>query len=225
MPRSNRIKVLIADDHPLIRQGLRQLLETQSDIDVVGEAEDGLKAIERARALRPDVLLLDIAMPNMSGLEVVPLIREALPNTEIVILSMYAKEAYAHQVLTEGARGYVLKGAPSSDVVAAVRAVHAGRYFFGQQVHAEVIESYLEGHHKKSSSAGYDTLTDRERQVFLLLVEGHSSHRIADLLCVSQKTVEKHRANITKKIGISNPVDMVKYAIRFGIIDPDFWQS
>jgi two-component system, NarL family, response regulator NreC len=221
-----RIRVLIADDHPLIRDGLRQLLHLQADIEMVGEATNGIEAVEMARALRPDVLLVDIAMPSMSGLEVVSLVRDSVPHTQIVILSMYAKEAYTHQVLTEGARAYVLKGAPSTEVLAAIRAVHAGRYYFSEQVHTDVINSYRGKERQPSSSSNlYNSLTDRERQVFLLLIEGHSSQRIGDLLAISIKTVEKHRASISKKLGISQPVEMVKFAIRYGIIDPDFWKT
>jgi two-component system, NarL family, response regulator NreC len=221
-----RIRVLIADDHPLFRDGLRHLLHAQADIDMIGEATNGLEAVEMARALRPDVLLVDIAMPSMSGLEVVPLVRDSVPQTQIVILSMFAKEAYTHQVLTDGARAYVLKGAPSTEVLAAIRAVHAGRYYFSEQVHAEVITSYKSKDRPPSSrSISYNSLTDRERQVFLLLVEGHPSQRISDLLAISIKTVEKHRASISRKLGISHPVDMVKFAIRYGIIDPDFWKT
>jgi two-component system, NarL family, response regulator NreC len=223
---NERIRVLIADDHPLIRGGLRSLFATQADIEVIGEAANGVEAVEMTRALRPDVLLVDIAMPSMSGLEVVPLVRESAPETQIVILSMYAKEAYTHQVLTEGARAYVLKGAPSVEVLAAIRAVHAGRYYFSEQIHADVITSYTGGERRSASrSVSYNSLTDRERQVFLLLIEGHSSQRISDLLAISIKTVEKHRASISKKLGMSHPVDMVKFAIRYGIIDPDFWKT
>jgi two-component system, NarL family, response regulator NreC len=219
------IRVLIADDHQLIRAALRQLLQGEVDIEVVGEAADGIEALEKVRALHPDVLLLDIAMPRMGGLEVLPLMRELRPKTEVVILSMYAKEAYTHQALTEGARAYVLKGAPSADVLAAVRAVHGGGYFFSAQIHTSVIDTYLDGHRKTPGSVGYYSLTEREKQVFHLLIEGHSSQHISELLYVSLKTVEKHRANICCKLGLHSSVGMVKYAIRYGIIDPDLWKS
>jgi two-component system, NarL family, response regulator NreC len=223
---TKRIRVLIADDHPLIRDGLRMLLGTQADLEVVGEAADGIEALEMARQLRPDVLLIDIAMPGMSGLEVVPLVRDALPQTQMVILSMFAQEAYTHQALLEGARAYVLKGAPSAEVLAAVRAVHAGRYYFCAQIHADIIGAHTGGARQcASSSSGYASLSARERQVFLLLIEGHPSQRIGELLSISIKTVEKHRASISKKLGSNHPVDMVKFAIRYGIIDPDFWKA
>ncbi len=224
----NRIRVLIADDHALVREGLRQLLSTQVDMEVVGEAANGVDALEKSRKLRPDVLLLDIAMPRMSGLEAIRVIREASPQTKIIMLSMFEKEAYAHQALDAGAQGYVLKGAPSSEVFTAVRTTYGGGYFFSPQIHAAVIESYLGSHHSgedKSKFTSYDTLSDREKQVFLLVVEGNSTSEISKILCVSPKTVEKHRANIGKKLGLSNPVDMVKYAIRIGVLDPEFWTS
>ena len=218
------IRVLIADDHAIVREGLRQMLETQADIVVVGEAGDGLEALEQTRHLRPDVLLLDIAMPRMSGLEVVQLIREAIPKTEILILSMYEKEAYAHKVLGAGAKGYVLKGAPSKDLLDGIRAVHGGHYFLSSKMGASVIDSYLKVRDKEPASIGYDALSDREKQVFMLVVEGKSTVDIGDILCVSPKTVEKHRAGIAKKLGISNPVEMVKYAVAIGLVDPEIWK-
>jgi two-component system response regulator NreC len=221
----NRIRVLIADDHAVVREGLRQLLETQSDITVVGEACNGVEALEQARKLKPDVVLLDIAMPRMSGLEAVRLICEAVPEARVVVLSMYEKEAYAHQVLQAGAYGYVLKGEPSTDMLEAIRSARSGRYFFSKKMHIEVIQSYLKGRSKEPGTQGFESLTDREKQVFFLLIEGNTSPQVGKVLCLSTKTVEKHRASICKKLGISSPVEMMKYAIRWGIVDPDFWRS
>ena len=220
-----QIRILIADDHAVLREGLRLLLETQSDMTVVGEAGDGIEALEQARKLKPDVILLDIAMPRMSGLETMSLINEAVPESRIVVLSMYEKEAYAHQVLQAGAYGYVLKGEPSSDMLAAIRSACSGRYYFSKKLHAEVIQGYLKGRVKETVNEGFESLSDREKQVFFLLIEGSSSIQVGKVLFLSTKTVEKHRASICKKLGIKSPVEMMKYAIRWGIVDPDFWKS
>ncbi len=217
------IKVLIADDHAMVREGLRQLLEPQADIEVVGEASDGVEALDLVRSLRPNILVLDLAMPRMNGLEAVKLIRDAVPETQIVILSMHEKEAYAHKVLSAGARGYVLKGEPSSTLLTAIRRVHEGEFFLSPNIRSEVINSYVKSRKKKPTAEGYDLLSEREQQVFLLLAEGNTTIQISEILCISSKTVEKHRANITKKLGISTPIEMIKYAIRIGVIDPDFW--
>ncbi len=220
------IRVLIADDHAMIREGLRQLLEVQADIEVVGEATDGVEALERCRALRPDVALLDIAMPRMTGVESISLIKQASPNTEVVILSMYEKEAYVHQALKAGARGYVLKAASSTYLLAAIRRASSGEFYLSPKVRNDVMESYLKGQREEPQpKGGYELLSDRERQVFLLLVEGNTTNQISEILCVSPKTAEKHRANIIKKIGINQPVKMVQYAIRIGVVDPESWRT
>jgi two-component system response regulator NreC len=219
------MKILVADDHAVVREGLKQLLAGQPDMDVVGEAQDGQEALEKAKALRPDVTLLDIAMPRLSGLDAVRLIKEAVPETQIVVLSMYEKEAFVHQVFNSGALGYVLKAASSSDVIEAVRAAHRGEYFLSSKIRAEVIGTYLESRKEKPSVRGYDLLSDREQQVFRLMVEGNSTAKIADILCVSPKTVEKHRANVMKKLGVGDLLAMVKYAIKIGVIDPELWKD
>jgi len=219
------MRVLVADDHAIVREGLRQLLNSQRDMEVVGEAEDGREALEKAKSLRPDVTLLDIAMPRLSGLEAVRLIKEAVPNIQIVVLSMHKKEAYVHQVLDAGALGYVLKASPSSDVLEAIRTVYRGEYFLSSKIRAEVIGTYLKSRREKPAVRGYDLLSEREQQVFRLIVEGNSTNQIADVLCVSPKTVEKHRANVMKKLAIHDVVAMVKYAIKIGIIDPELWED
>jgi two-component system response regulator NreC len=222
MPKT---RVLIADDHAIVREGLRQLLQNQPDMEVVGEARDGREALDKARELRPEVVVLDIAMPNLSGLEAVQLIKGAVPQSQVVVLSMHKKEAYVHQVLASGALGYVIKASPSSDIIEAIRAARKGEYFLSSKISAEVISTYLKSRREKPAVRGYDLLSEREQQVFRLMVEGNTTNQIADVLFVSPKTVEKHRYNVMKKLGMNNLLDLVKYAIKIGIIDPELWES
>lgn len=220
-----KIKVLLADDHSILREGLRLLLEGQKDIEVIGEAGDGAETMELARRLRPEVILMDIGMPRMNGLEALALIREVSPESSVVILSCYEKEAYVHQALNSGAKGYVVKGSPSREVLDAIRAARDNKFYLGSQIQGEVIHAYLRGHDEQSSISGFNDLSDREKQVFHLIVEGNTTSQIADILCISSKTVDKHRASIARKIGIDNPVKMVQYAIRTGLVDPAIWEE
>jgi two-component system response regulator NreC len=219
------MRIFIADDHAIVREGLKQLLNSQQDMEVAGEAQDGREALEKAKSLRPDVTILDIAMPGLSGLEAVRLIKEAVPHTQIVVLSMHEKEAYVHQAFASGALAYVLKASPSTDVLEAIRAAHRGEYFLSSKIKAEVIGRYLESRKEKPAVRGYDLLSEREQQVFRLMVEGNSTNQIADVLCVSPKTVEKHRGNVMNKLDIHDLVALVKYAIKIGIIDPELWEE
>ncbi|MCP4107817.1 MAG: response regulator transcription factor [Desulfobacteraceae bacterium] len=219
------IRVLIADDHAVVREGFRKLLEEQPDMDVVGEAGDGLQAVKKVKAHTPDVALMDIQMPELNGLEAVNLIKEAVPDTQVVLLSMHNKDAYVHQALASGALGYVLKASPTSEILEAIRTVHRGEHFLSSKISTQIIKSFLKSRTEKPPESGYDLLSEREQQVFRLLVEGRSTSEIADILCISSKTVEKHRANVMKKLDIHNMVEMVKYAIKIGIIGPELWEN
>jgi two-component system response regulator NreC len=217
------ISILIADDHAVVRSGVRQLLTSQPDMDIAGEAEDGEAALKLARSLKPDVILLDIAMPGLNGLETVGLIREAVPSARIVILSMHGRESYVHQALSAGALGYVLKASPSTDILNAVRAAHRDEYFLSSTIRAGVIDAYLQSKKQTPAVRGYDLLTEREQQVFRMVVEGKTTKDIADILCVSTKTIEKHRGSISRKLGVHDRLELLKYAIKIGVVHPDLW--
>ena len=219
------IKVLIADDHAIVRDGIQQLLKKESDLEVIGKAIDGKQALDKAKDLNPDVVLLDIAMPNLNGLEVIDLLREAVPESQIVILSMHANESYVHRVLKSGALGYVLKASPSTDIIDAIRAAHNKEYFLSSKIKANVINSYLKTKKEGATKRGYDLLSEREQQVFRLVVQGSSTKKIADILCVSPKTIEKHRSSISSKLGTHGRLEMLKYAIKIGIVNPELWDS
>ena len=220
------IRLILADDHSILLDGLRLLLESKQDIEVVAEASDGVEVIEKVRQHRPDVLLLDIAMPELNGLEAVSIIKRISPDTQVVILSRYDKEAYVHQALSAGACGYVVKGAPSKELIDAIRHARRGKYFLSSQIQTNVIHSFLANTEEKpKANKHFSELSEREVQVFKLLVEGNSSRQISDILCISSKTVDKHRANIARKIGIENPIKMLQFAVRQGLIDPELWED
>lgn len=221
------IRVAIADDHDILREGLCLLLSKQNFIEIVAEADNGEKALEIVREHRPDVMLLDIAMPGINGLEALEVIRGISPDTRVVVLSRYDKDAYVHQALDAGALAYVIKGAPSDELIEAIRLAAQNKYYLSSQVRADVIHAYVKEHKKDKPAPknGYSQLSAREKQVFSLLIEGNTSGKIADILCISSKTVDKHRASVSRKIGIENPVKMLQYAIRHGLIDPSMWED
>ncbi len=219
-----KVRVVVADDHSIVREGLRQLLANRDDMELVGEATDGEEALREIRKCKPDVAVLDIAMPHVSGLECVSLARSSSPKTAVVILSMFARESYVHQALAAGAYGYVLKTAAWSEVIEAIQMAAEGKYFLSRDINSDLIRSYLNNEERMASeSSRYDQLSEREQQVFRMVIEGNATKRIADLLCLSPKTVEKHRSNISKKLGISDPLAMMKFAIKIGVADPNLW--
>jgi len=224
----NIINIVLADDHTILREGLSLLIQPQPDMHIVCEASDGIKALDAVRQHRPDLLLIDIAMPNMNGLDATRLVMQGNPETKVIVLSRYEKEAYVHQSLDAGARGYVVKGSPGEELLEAIRTVNEGRYYLSPVVQASVIESYLLKKRElpeSNDNESFSQLSDRERQVFNLLVAGNSSAEIGDVLCISSKTVDKHRSNIAKKIGTENPIKMMRFAAKIGAIDPTIWEE
>mgnify|MGYP001127591618 CR=1 FL=1 len=218
MKNTTKIRILIADDHALVREGIRSLLSRYDDLEVVGEAEDGKQAISRTLELNPDVVLMDIAMPGLGGLEATLELRRVAPATKVLVLTQYADKEYVYRFLKAGARGYLLKKALSGELVSAIRAVHRGGVFLHPSVAAPVVEDYLQEPKERGYEGGYESLTDREKQVLKLIAEGCSSREIADLLNISIKTVMGHRTSIMTKLDIHNRADLIKFAISKGLI-------
>ena len=215
------LRILLADDHDIVRRGLRELLEEQPGWEVCGEAGTGREALEQALRLRPQVVVLDLMMPELNGLEVARHIRKALPGTEVLVFTMHDSEELVHEILSTGARGYVLKSDAARHLVSAVEALSRHQPFFSSRVSATVLDGYLSGSARSDArSAPSRTLTDREREVVQLLTEGRSNKEVASLLHISVKTVETHRAAIMRKLGVGSIVELVHYAIRNKLIQP-----
>lgn len=216
------IRVLLAEDHNVVRDGLCLLLNTQPDIEVVDQATTGLEAVVLARENCPDVAVLDISMPDLDGVQAASRIRLACPETQILILTMHKSDAYFFRALDAGAAGYILKKAASEELINAVRAVAQGEAFFYPSVARKLLDGYL-GHIKPEASTGppgYEDLSDREREILFLIVQGLSNQDIAEKLVISPSTVQSHRTHILQKLDIENTVDLVRYAIRHGLIEP-----
>jgi two-component system response regulator NreC len=209
---NTRIRILICDDHPLFREGLRAILRDQPEFEVVGEAKNGIEAVDQARVLRPDVALMDIDMPELSGLEAMKRIVAARLPCRVLILSLYDDEDLIARCLDAGAAGYVLKDGPTSQLLFAIEAAHRGERYMSPRALSVVVEHAREG--GKGTGTRYDLLTDREREVLRLLADGHSSKDLALRLQLSVKTVDAHKYNLMRKLGIHNRADLVKYAIR-----------
>jgi DNA-binding NarL/FixJ family response regulator len=216
------IRVLLADDHTIVREGVRLCLEAMGDIEVVAEAADGQMAVQLANELRPDVAVIDLTMPRLTGVEAIRQIKRDTPQTEVVVLSVHDSEAYVVQALRAGAAGYVLKRNAATELAAAIRAAHAGQAYLHPSIARRVLDDYLSRTHASEPMGGaepYHRLTPREREVLQLAAEGHSTRAIAGLLCLSTKTVEHHRASVMTKLGLHGQTELVKYAIRAGLVD------
>ncbi len=212
--------ILLADDHHIVRQGLRALLESEPHFRLVGEAGDGIEAVRLAGRLRPDVLITDVMMPGLNGLEVTRQVTKSVPKTRVVILSMYTDDAYVFEALKNGASGYVLKDSQASDLIKAVREVAAGRRYLSPPLSERALELYM----KKVESVPvdpYEMLTTREREVLQMVAEGRTSAEIAGRLFISPRTAEGHRANLMRKLGLQNHTGLVRFALKRGILPLD----
>lgn len=215
----SRIRVLIADDHALLREGICALLRSYDDIDVVGEAGDGREAIEKARRLKPDVVLMDIAMPGLGGLEATLELRKLDPPPKILVLTQYDNKEYVIRFLKAGAAGFVIKKAVGTELVSAIRSVAQGDSYLYPSITRDVIEEYLKEAKPGKGEGDYEDLTDREKQVLKLIAEGHTSKEIASILGISVKTVMGHRTHLMEKLGLHSRTELVKFAIRKGLIE------
>jgi two-component system response regulator NreC len=215
-----KIRVLLADDHAILRDGVRALLHDEPDMAVVGEADNGRWAVDQARTLRPDVVLMDIGMPLLSGLEATRQIKKENPSTRVLILTMHENAEYIQQVLAAGASGYVLKHAAGKELVNAIRAVAQGGAFFSPTAARTLADLYVNAMETDTQTDPYEELTSREREVLQLVAEGHTNQEIAQLLSLSVKTIKTHRLHLMQKLDLHDRSELVRYAIQKRIINP-----
>jgi DNA-binding NarL/FixJ family response regulator len=218
-----KIQVMLVDDHALIRKGLRAMLEAEDDIEVLCEAESGLDALRLFRQKNPDITILDIALPDYSGLQIatqlIDIARKGQVQSRVIILSMHSKENLVNQALQSGVYGYVLKSSPSLEILEAVRSVYLGRHYCCPRVNSLIIPEYIRQRNRQGEGEAYNLLTPREQEIFRLLVEGRSNVEIAVLLCISDKTVQRHRANLMAKLGVGSYRELLHYGIKIGLFE------
>ena len=214
------IRVLVADDHSVVRQGLRVWLEKSGNIEVVGEAADGREAVRLAEELKPELVIMDIAMPMLNGIEATSQITRRNPHTRVIILSVHADESYILRALSAGAKGYLLKEATENELLPAVRSVQAGKPYFSSGIVNVLLEDYIRMLKQNNLQDSYDLLSEREREVLQLLAEGKSNKEVAQLLSLSPHTVDSHRTNLMQKLNLHNTAEIVLYAVRKNIIEP-----
>ena len=212
--------LILADDHHIVRQGLRALLVLEPDIQVVAEAANGREAVQLVEQLQPDVLVLDLMMPGLSGLEVIRQVHQRFPQTQVIILSMYANKAYVHEALRNGAAGYVLKKSTADELVGAVHKVITGRRYLSPQLSEEDVATFIKKA-EETKTDPYELLTTRQREVLHLIVEGHTNVEIAAQLVISPRTVEMHRAKLMRKLGARTQADLIRSALQRGILPPE----
>lgn len=211
----DKVKILIVDDHALLRDGIRALLRVYDEIEIVGEASEGREAIEKTRQLTPDVILMDLVMPGIDGLEATRRIRKSTPAAKVLVLTQYETKEYMQSAVKAGATGYISKKVLGSELLTAIRTVNRGDYYF----YPSVVAALVDGYRQNAEGAPYDRLTAREREILKLVAEGHTSGKISEMLHISLKTVQGHRLKIMKKLGVHNRSELIRYAMRKGLVD------
>ena len=218
---NRKMRILIADDHALVREGIGAFLKMSDDVEVVGEAADGVEAIEAVRKHRPDIILLDISMPRLGGLEAMGEIKKISPDTKVLVLTQYEDPVYVRRFFKAGAAGYLLKKAVGTDLLEALKALAEGKVYVHPSVASSIVNGYVDGQKGEHEEDPYDTLTDRERQVLKLIAEGHTHKEMADILGISVKTAVAHQSNLCVKLNLHTRAALIKFSIQKGIIKID----
>ena len=216
---SMKIRILLADDHTILRAGLRMMLNAQPDMDVIGEAQDGRQAIQETQRLQPDVVLMDITMPDMNGIEATKQIKRVQSDVKILILTMHEHDEYVFQALRAGASGYMLKEALDTELITAIHVIKSGQFYLSPTAQSVVVGDYLQRVRTGEERDSYSSLTEREREILKLVAEGHTNNQIAERLVISPKTVDTHRTHIMDKLNLHSRAELVKYAMRRGLLE------
>jgi len=214
-----KVRVLLADDHTILRAGLKMMLNAQPDIEVVGEASDGRQAISEAQRLSPDVILMDITMPECNGIEATKQVKRLLPEVRVLVLTMHENEEYLFQMLRAGAAGYMLKEAADTELISAIRVVTSGHFYLSPSAQSMMVSDYLQRVHTGEEKDSYSALTEREREILKLVAEGFTNNQIGEQLFISPKTVDTHRTHIMDKLNLHSRAELVKYAMRRGLLE------
>ncbi len=213
-----KIRILLADDHTILRAGLKMMLNAQPDMEVVGEAQDGHQAIQEALKFQPDIILMDITMPDMNGIEATRQIKRLLPDVKILMLTMHEHDEYVFQALQAGASGYMLKEAADTDLIAALHVIKSGQFYLSPTAQSVVVGDYLQRVRTGEERDSYSSLTEREREILKLVAEGYTNNQIAERLIISPKTVDTHRTHIMDKLNMHSRAELIKYAMRRGLL-------
>jgi two-component system response regulator NreC len=214
-----KIRILLADDHTILRAGLKMMLNAQPDMEVIGEAQDGRQAIHEAQKLQPDIILMDITMPDMNGIEATKQIKKTQPEIKVLILTMHEHDEYIFQALRAGASGYILKEAADTELITALHVVQCGQFYLSPAAQSVMVGDYLQRVRTGEEKDSYSSLTEREREILKLVAEGHTNNQIAERLVISPKTVDTHRTHIMDKLNLHSRAELVKYAMRRGLLE------